>query len=116
MIGINHFEYEDENEITNSKDEQLNNDDLNNKVDININYNYNNIKKAIKQNIYNNNTNNNNLSLSSSIKKKKRVKLKNNNLNSNKIQSNPFLIQNSFPAYNNQKKKVENFSSISLLY
>ena len=111
MIGINHFEYEDENEITNSKDEQLNNDDLNNKVDININYNYNNIKKAIKQNIYNNNTNNNNLSLSSSIKKKKRVKLKNNNLNSNKIQSNPFLIQNSFPAYNNQKKKLKTLAA-----
>ena len=111
MIGINHFEYEDENEITNSKDEQLNNDDLNNKVDININYNYSNIKKVIKPNKYNVNTNINNLSLSSNIEKKKRVKLKNNNLNSNKIQSNPFLIQSSFPTYNNQKKKFKTLAT-----
>ena len=104
MNGLNHFEYEDENEITNSKDEQLNNDDLNNKVDINYDYNYSNIRKAIKPNI-------NNLSLSSKIKKEKRNELKNNNLNLNKIQSNPFLIQNSFPTNNNQKKKPKNLAT-----
>ena len=107
MNEINHFENEEENEITNSKDEMLNNDELNNKVDLNFNYNYNNIRKAIKPEISNNknNINNiNNIPLSSKINKEKKTKI-NNNLNLNKIQSNPFLTKNS--AYNKSKKKFK---------
>ena len=71
MIEIKHFDNEEDNEITNSKDEVLNNDDLNNKVD--VYFNYNSIKKPRKKELNYSKNNNNNLSLSTKINKEKKI-------------------------------------------
>ena len=104
MIEIKHFDNEEDNEITNSKDEVLNNDDLNNKVD--VYFNYNSIKKPRKKELNYSKNNNNNLSLSTKINKEKKIIIRNynNNQNLNKIQSNPFLIQNSLQRDAKRKK------------
>ena len=95
MIEIKLIENDEENEITNSKDDFLNNDELNNKVDLNYN-NY----KLLKENLI---VKNNNLPVK--INKEMKIKIKNYNLN--KISSNPFLTGNSLPNHTQHNKKLK---------
>ena len=95
MIEIKHYMNEEENEITNSKDDFLNNDELNNKVDLNYN-NYKLLKEGL--NVKKNDT----LSLTLKHKKESKNKLKKKNINKNS--SNPFLVQNSVPNNNIDNK------------
>ena len=95
MIEIKIIENDEENEITNSKDDFLNNDELNNKVDLNYN-NY----KLLKENLI---VKNNNLPVK--INKEMKIKIKNYNLN--KISSNPFLTGNSLPNHTQHNKKLK---------
>ena len=94
MIEIKNFQKEEENEIT-SKDEFINNDELNNKVDV-----YNNNYKSLKNNLIN--SKNNKLCLSSKFNKVKKIKIKKSNL-----RNNPFLTQNSLPNCIKFNKKVK---------
>lgn len=97
IIEIKHVENDNEIEITNSKDEFLNNNELNNKVDLNNNnINYKLLKEDLK---FVKNDNN----LPSRLNKEKNKKIKINNLN--KIGSNPFLTGNSLPNYCQHKQK-----------
>ena len=98
MIEIKHYINEEENEITNSKDDFLNNDELNNKVDLNYN-NY----KLLKEDL--NDKKNDVLSLTFKHKKESKIKLKKKNINKNS--SNPFLVQNSFPNNIDNKNKMK---------
>ena len=66
MIEIKLIENDEENEITNSKDDFLNNDELNNKVDLNYN-NY----KLLKENLIVKNNN-----LPAKINKEMKIKIK----------------------------------------
>ena len=95
MIEIKLIENDEENEITNSKDDFLNNDELNNKVDLNYN-NY----KLLKENLIVKNNN-----LPAKINKEMKIKIKNYNLN--KISSNPFLTGNSLPNHTQHNKKLK---------
>ena len=95
MIEIKLIENDEENEITNSKDDFLNNDELNNKVDLNYN-NY----KLLKENLIVKNNN-----LPAKINKEMKIKIKNYNLN--KISSNPFLTRNSLPNHTQHNKKLK---------
>ena len=98
MIEIKHYINEEENEITNSKDDFLNNDELNNKVDLNYN-NYKLLKEDLKD------KKNDVLSLTFKHKKESKIKLKKKNINKNS--SNPFLAQNSFPNNIDNKNKMK---------
>ena len=95
MIEIKLIENDEENEITNSKDDFLNNDELNNKVDLNYN-NY----KLLKENLIVKNNN-----LPAKINKEMKIKIKNYNLN--KISSNPFLTGNFLPNHTQNNKKLK---------
>ena len=94
MIEIKLIENDEENEITNSKDDFLNNDELNNKVDLNYN-NY----KLLKENLIVKNNN-----LPAKINKEMKIKIKNYNLN--KISSNPFLTGKPNHTQHNKKLKI----------
>ena len=97
MIEIKQCMNEEENEVTNSKDDYFNNDELNNKVDLNYN-NYKLLKKGLKS------KKNDALSLTFKHKKESKIKLKKN---INKNNSNPFLVQNSVPNNIENKQKLK---------